>query len=49
MKGRDLLASPFNKVTERADCWAGAKAEADEARRAATAANFIIVDLSRRK
>ena len=44
MKGRDLLFSAFKETTERADCWAGAKAEADAERRAATrAAYFIIV------
>ncbi len=42
MKGRDLLRSAFKDVTERADCWLGAKAEA-EARRAAAATNFIMV------
>ena len=42
MKGRDLLRSAFKEVTEREDCWEGAKAEA-EARRAAAATNFIMV------
>lgn len=45
MKGRDLLRSAFNDVTERADCWLGAKAEA-EARRAAAATNFIMVSFN---
>ena len=44
MKGSDLLFSAFKDVTARADCCAGAKAEADAARREATAANFIMVD-----
>ena len=42
MNGRDLLRSAFNAVTEVADCWVGAKAEA-EARREAAATNFIII------
>jgi hypothetical protein len=37
-----VLRSAFKDVTERADCWVGAKAEA-EARRAAAATNFIMV------
>ena len=45
MKGRDFERSAFNETTERVDRWEGAKAEAD-ARRAARAAYFIIVDLS---
>jgi hypothetical protein len=39
-----VLRSAFKATLEGADCWAGAKAEAD-ARRAARAVNFIIVDL----
>jgi hypothetical protein len=42
MKGRALLRSAFKATLERADCWAGAKAEAD-ARRAARTVYFIIV------
>lgn len=42
MKGRALLRSAFKAVTEEADCWVGAKAEA-EARRVAAATNFIMV------
>jgi hypothetical protein len=42
MKGRDVLRSAFKAVTELADCCIGAKAEADEARRARAAANFIM-------
>ena len=44
MKGRDLLRSAFKEVAARPGCWAGAKAAADPARRAAErAANFIMV------
>ena len=43
MKGSDLLRSAFKDVAAREDCCAGAKAEADAARRVATAANFIMV------
>ena len=45
MNGRDLLRSAFNEVTERPDCWAGAKAEAEAERRARIAADFIMDNL----
>jgi hypothetical protein len=44
MKGRDWLFSADKVVMARPDCWAGAKAEAEPARRAAErVASFIIV------
>jgi hypothetical protein len=44
MKGSALLFSADKEVIERADCWAGAKAEAELARRAAVrVASFIMV------
>jgi hypothetical protein len=43
MKGRDLLRSAFRETTERADCWEGAKAEADADKSAIMAADFIMV------
>jgi hypothetical protein len=44
MKGSALLFSADKEVMERADCWAGAKAEAELARRAAVrVASFIMV------
>ena len=45
MKGRDLDISAFKEVTARLPCWAGAKAEAEPARRAAEKrANFMVGD-----
>jgi hypothetical protein len=45
MKGRALDISAFRDVTERLLCWAGAKAEAEPARRAAeNRANFMVKD-----
>lgn len=44
MKGSALLFSACKVVMARPDCWAGAKAEAELARRAAVRdASFIIV------
>jgi hypothetical protein len=44
MKGSALLFSADKEVIERADCWAGAKAEAELARRATVrVASFIMV------
>jgi hypothetical protein len=44
MKGSDWLFSACKEVMARPDCWAGAKAEAEPARRAAVrVASFIIV------
>jgi hypothetical protein len=44
MKGRDLLRSAFRETTDRADCWAGAKAEADAENTATIVASFIMVN-----
>lgn len=44
MKGRALLRSAFRDMTERVDCWAGAKAEADAENTATRVASFIMVD-----
>jgi hypothetical protein len=46
MKGRDLLRSAFSDTTEREDCWAGAKAEADAEKTAIRVATFIIIIVS---
>ena len=45
MKGRDLLRSALRLTEERADCCAGANAEADADKRAIRAAAVFIVVL----
>jgi len=43
MKGSDLLLSALREVTARPDCWAGAKADAEPARRARVAIFIMVI------